>query len=190
MEIKSHKRIPWPPTSQDIFSYYWRQTCNDNSKEFLSLKHHGEVFLYWIWLGDGKLMKSGLQRIKKARTRLDSEILTGINENLGTMLVISRCACIKVVFPLTPPFHINIHLNKRKSLADRRYCLFCPEVKECILPSEYDSKVPVHRRLPAYDIWAVFIDQKQDSDGDHQDGDHQNKRDKRYKEFVMWETIA
>ena len=35
-------------------------------------------------LGDGKLMKSGLQRIKKASgTRLDSEILTGIKENFG-----------------------------------------------------------------------------------------------------------
>lgn len=36
-----------------------------------------------------------------------------------------------------------------------RHCFLCPNITECILPDEYDARIPKRRRRPAYSVRRV-----------------------------------
>ena len=142
-------------------------------------------------------MKTSLQRIKTASNKRKDNISKHVAENFGTenVQVSVHKGCISTY---TSKTHINREKKRKseenetsmneeirkKSRKDtqfdfRKHCLFCPEIKEFMLPSEYDKKVPLHRRIPAYVVRSV-IKLSQDANGNML-----KKQGKKYKEYIL-----
>ena len=58
--------------------------------------------------------------------------------------------------------------------------MFSPEVKECILTSEYDKKIPIERRIAAYNVRTMRMNTSIDDDGTVL-----RKKGKKYKDHIL-----
>ena len=128
---------------------------------------------------DKKIVIASLARIKEASDKRQDDVKQRIfeihGEEISETKVPVHKKCISTYVSST---HINRLLDKRKAEEEnsaqsqtkrsrssakifdfKKHCLFCHDVKECILPAEYDVKVNVERRIPAYNVRTVLMAQ-------------------------------
>ena len=123
-----------------------------------------------------KIVSASLDRIRDASNKRQDDVNQIIKEIHGVeseVKVSVHKKCISSFFSST---HINRLLDKRKADTEhsgeiqikrsrgmtqkfnfKKHCLFCPDIKECVLPAELDSRVPVERRVPAYNVRTVLM---------------------------------
>ena len=70
--------------------------------------------------------------------------------------------------------------RKENQFDFRKHCLFCPDIKECLLPSEYVKKVPLDRRVAAYNVRTVVMNCLQG-----ENGEVLKKKGKKYKDHII-----
>ena len=132
-------------------------------------------------LGPDKFMTTNVQRIIAASKIRGDDISQNIEQHVHEVVQVHK----KCISTYTSKFHIDRFLEKKRKSEEvnaasmeerpkrsrdsvrfdfRKHCLFCHDVKDCILPSEYDTKVPSERRTPAYNVRTVVMSSLRDID--------------------------
>lgn len=126
--------------------------------------------------GPSKIQQTSMQRITNASKKRNDGLVEKMLQNYENEIWIPSSVQVhkSCIDSYTSTVNINAYKRKHESkvgdeeptytkklrggcLFDfQKHCLFCQEITDCVLPNEYDSKIPKERRIPAYLVRTTF----------------------------------